>query len=185
MKILQYNEVGNRVLVSVLYPDGTFSTLNMLNTHKKDEILKDVYIISKDARNRQPFEGEIPVDLETWNPSKSMANTMTVDFYNLTGKAYDQYGMQMEVEIQFSVEGTDKARIENGKIVEDAVTEDTSYFIVAKYGNLEERQERFLYAPVEPRPSKIELLNKKVERLASENEAKDDLLQEIILQMYQ
>lgn len=30
-----------------------------------------------------------------------------------------------------------------------------------------------------------ELLNKKIELLASENEAKDDLLQEIILQMYQ
>ena len=29
-----------------------------------------------------------------------------------------------------------------------------------------------------------ELLNKKIERLASENEAKDDLLQEIVLQIY-
>ena len=183
MKILEYIEQGNRVIVSVLYPDNTFSTLNMLNTNNRDEILKDVYIISNDVRNRQLFEGEIPVDLETWNPPKSVATTMTVDFYNLTGKAYDQYGEEMEVEIQFSIEG-ENARIEDNKIIEDVVDTDTSYFIVAKYGDLEERQERFLYAPVEPRPSKIELLNKKVERLASENEAKDDLLQEIILQMY-
>ena len=36
----------------------------------------------------------------------------------------------------------------------------------------------------EVKPSEIDILNKKVELLASENEAKDDLLQEIILQMY-
>ena len=77
------------------------------------------------------------------------------------------------------------AKIENGKIVEDVVDTDTSYFIVAKYGDLEERQERFLYAPRPHSPGELELLNKKVELLASENEAKDDLLQEIILQMYQ
>lgn len=148
MKILQYEEYNGRVLVTVLYDDNTFTTLNMLSTGNKEEILKDVYIISNDARNRQPFEGEIPVDLETWNPPKSMATTMTVDFYNLTGKVYNQYGMQMEVEIQFSIENTDKARIENGKIVEDVVETHTTYFIVAKCGELEQRQERTIYAPV-------------------------------------
>lgn len=185
MKILQYEEHNGRVQVTVLYDDNTFTTLNMVNTNDKESILRDVYIISKDARNRQPFEGEIPKDLEVWNPPTSVATTMTVDFYNLTGKVYDQYGMQMEIEIQFSIEGTDKARIEDNKIIEDVVEPDTSYFIVAKVGDLEERQERFLYAPREVELSEIDILNKKIELLASENEAKDDLLQEIILQIYQ
>ena len=146
MKILQYEEYNGRVLVSVLYGDNTFATLNMVNTNKKNEILKDVYIITSDSRNRQPFEGEIPTDIETWTPPKSVATTMTVDFYNLTGKAYDQYGEEMEVEIQFSIEG-ENARIEDNKIIEDAVDTDTSYFIVAKVGDLEQRQERTIFAP--------------------------------------
>ena len=36
----------------------------------------------------------------------------------------------------------------------------------------------------EPEPTEMDLLNKKIELLASENEAKDDLLQEIVLQIY-
>lgn len=185
MKILEYLEQGNRVLVTVLYEDNTFTTLNMVNTGNRDEILKDVYIISSDVRNRLPFKGEIPTDLETWNPPKSVAKNMIVDFYNLTGKVYNQYGMQMEVEIQFSIENTDKARIENGKIVEDVVDTDTSYFIVAKVGDLEERQERFLYAPTKPQLREFEILEKKVNLLSNDLDSKDDLLQEIILQMYQ
>ena len=164
MKILQYEEYNGRVLVTVLYEDNTFTTLNMVNTNDKESILRDVYIISNDARNRQPFEGEIPTDAETWNPPKSVATSMTVDFYNLTGKVYDQYGMQMEVEIQFSIEG-ENARIEDNKIVEDVVETDTSYFIVAKYGDLEERQERFLYAPREIELSEIDILNNEIEEL--------------------
>ena len=147
MKILQYEEYNGRVLAGVLYDDNTFATLNMVNTGNRDEILKDFYIISNDARNRQPFEGEIPTDLEEWNPPKSVAKNMIVDFYNLTGKVYDQYGSEMETEIQFSIEG-ENARIEDGKLVEDAVTEDMSYFIVAKCGELERRQERTIHAPV-------------------------------------
>ena len=52
---------------------------------------------------------------------------------------------------------------------------------------LEERfkvVEEVIDVPVEPKPTEIDILNKKVELLASENEAKDDLLQEMILQLY-
>lgn len=122
-------------------------------------------------------------ELEDFNRDISVPTNMTVNFYNLTGKVYDQYGSEMETEIQFIIEG-ENARIEKGKLIEDVVDTDTSYFIVAKVGDLEERQERFLYAPREVEPSEIDLLNKKVELLASENEAKDDLLQEIVLQIY-
>lgn len=176
MKILEYIEQGNRVIVSVLYPDGTFSTLNMLNTNDKESILRDVYIISSDARNRQPFEGKIPVGLETYHkPQSSPSFLRNVDFYNLTGKVYDQYGSEMEVEIQFSIENTDKVRIENGKIVEDVVDTDTTYFIVAKVGELEQRQERTIYAPVvkEERPdlqAEIEALKREIDILTGVTE---------------
>ena len=36
-----------------------------------------------------------------------------------------------------------------GKIIKDVVEKDTSYFIIAKAGDLEERKERVIYAPVE------------------------------------
>ena len=74
-----------------------------------------------------------------------------VDFYNLTGEVYDQFGQLMDIQPSFSVEGT-VAKIEGGKIVESEVVEDTSYFIVAKVGDLEERQERTIYAPAEEIP---------------------------------
>ena len=47
------------------------------------------------AANRQPFEGEIPTDIGIWNPPKLIPTNMTIDFYNLTGKVYDQYGQAM------------------------------------------------------------------------------------------
>ena len=164
MKILEYTEQGDRVLVSVLHDDNTFATLNMLNANDRENILKDVYIISSDARNRQQFEGEIPTDLEEWNPPKPIPTRMTVDFYNLHGKIHDQYGDEMDITPTFTIEG-EHARIENGKIVEDVVDTDTSYFIVAKVGDLEERQERFLYAPREVEPSEIDILNNEIEKL--------------------
>ena len=171
MKILEYNEVGNRVIVSVLYDDNTFATLNMLNTHNRDEILKDVYIISKDAKNRQPFEGEIPADLETYHKPQSSPSFMrNVDFYNLTGEVYDQYGAEMEVSPTWSIEGTG-ATIENGKVVESEVVEDTSYFIVAKVGDLEERQERTIYAPAEEIPEDAPVSRAEYEELKAALEA--------------
>lgn len=148
MKILEYEEYNDRVLVTVLYDDNTFATLNMLNTGNRDEILKDVYIISKDARNRQPFEGEIPVDLETYHKPQSSPSFMrNVDFYNLTAEVYDQFGQLMDLQPTFSIEGT-AAKIEGGRIVESEVDVDTSYTVVTSVGDIEERQERTVYSPI-------------------------------------
>ena len=170
MKILEYEEYKDRVLVTVLYEDNTFATLNMLNTHNRDEILKDVYIISKDARNRQPFEGEIPADLETYHKPQSSPSFMrNVDFYNLTGEVYDQFGQLMDIQPSFSVEGT-VVKIEGGKIVESEVDVDTSYTVVASVGDIEERQERTVYSPipaVEPTgiEAQIEALKREIDIL--------------------
>lgn len=52
MKYKILNQTDNRIELSVLYDDNTFTTLNMVNTNDKESVLKDVYIISNDARNR-------------------------------------------------------------------------------------------------------------------------------------
>ena len=101
---------------------------------------------------RQQFDGEIPADAEDWEPNPVPTVLKIKDWNNLQAKVYDQYGAEMEVSPTWSVEGT-SARIENGKVIEDAVTENTSYFIVAKVGDLEQRRERFLYAPVPEIPT--------------------------------
>ena len=182
MKYKILNQTNNRIELFVLYEDNTFTVLNLVQD-TLENMLKNAYILSKNIERLQ-YEGEVLTDLETYEKPQSVATTIiNVDFNNFTADIYDQFGDKMNVDVTFEIEGTG-ARIENGKIVEDEVTEDTSYFIVARYENLEERQERTVYAPREVKPSEIDIMNKKVELLASENEAKDDLLQEIILQMY-
>lgn len=183
MKYKILNQTDSRAELFVLYEDNTFITLNLAQD-TLENMLKNAYILSKNIERLQ-YEGEVPKDLETYEKPQSAATKITnVNFNNLTADIYDQFGEKMNVDVEFMIDGTG-ARIENGEIIEDAVDNDTSYFIVARYGNLEERQERTIYAPREIELSEIDILSKKVELLASENEAKDDLLQEIILQMYQ
>lgn len=183
MKYKILNQTNSRVELFVLYEDNTFTVLNLAQD-TLENMLKNAYILTINAANRLPYTEENPTDLETYEKPQPVATKITnVDFNNFTADIYDQFGEKMNVGVTFEIEGT-SARIEDGKIIEDVVDNDTSYFIVAKYGNLEERQERIIYGPREVEPSEIEILNKKIELLASENEAKDDLLQEIILQMY-
>ena len=183
MKYKILSQTDTRVELFVLYEDNTFTVLNLAQD-TLDNVLKNAYILSKNIERLQ-YEGEVPTDLETYEKPQSAATTITnVNFYNFTADIYDQFGDKMNVDVEFTIDGAG-ARIEDGTIIEDVVDNDTSYFIVAKYGNLEKRQERTIYAPREVEPSEIDILNKKIELLASENEAKDDLLQEIILQMYQ
>lgn len=177
------NQTDNRVELFILYEDNTFIMLNLAQD-TLENMLKNAYILSKNAERLQ-YEGEVPTDLETYEKPQSVATKITnVDFYNFTADIYDQFGEKMNVDVEFTIDGAG-ARIEDGEIIEDVVDNDTSYFIVARYENLEERQGRTIYAPREVEPSEIYILNKKIELLASENQAKDDLLQEIILQMYQ
>lgn len=64
---------------------------------------------------------------------------------------------------------------------------ETQYLISDGYEILEDKvikKYRIENIAEEVELSEIDILNKKVELLASENEAKDDLLQEIILAMY-
>lgn len=168
MKYKILNQTDNRVELFVLYEDNTFAVLNLVQDILEN-VLKNAYILSKDTERLQ-YEDKVPTDLEVYERPQSVATKITnVDFNNFTADIYDQFGERMNVDVAFEIEGTG-ARIENGELIEDEVEEDTSYFIVARYGDLEEKQKRTIYAPVESIPSKIELLNNKVERLASENE---------------
>lgn len=182
MKYKILNKTDTHVELFVLYEDNTFTVLNLVQD-TLENMLKNAYILSKNIERLQ-HEGKVPTDLETYEKPKLVATKITnVDFYNFTADVYDQFGERMNVDVTFEIEGSG-ARIENGKLIEDEVDTDTSYFIVAKVDGLEQRRERFLYAPREVEPTETDIFNKKIEHLASENEAIEDLLQEIIFQMY-
>lgn len=163
MKYKILNQTDNRVELFVLYEDNTFTVLNLAQD-TLENMLKNAYILSKNIERLQ-YEGKVPTDLETYEKPQSVATKITsVNFNNFTADIYDQFGEKMNVDVEFMIDGTG-ARIEDGEIIEDVVDNDTSYFIVAKHGDLEEKQERTIYAPVEPQPNEVEILNNKIAKL--------------------
>lgn len=111
-------------------------------------------------------------------PDTPTPTKLIIDFDNLTGIVLDQYGdVYSEDGIEFIIEGTDKAYIIDNKIIEDVVEENVEYIIKAKYGELEEMQDRIIYAPV---PDKIgELENQLLEvQNYIVNKEYEDLLRE-------
>lgn len=152
MKLLKYENLDKDTVVGIVFDDNTYGLVRILdNTRPKEEILKDAYIILKNT-DRLDYTGDVST-LEDLVLPTSKATFMDVDFYGFTGHVYDQYGDEIFKDITFEVVGTDKAKIENKKLIEEEVTEETSFFIVAKCDNLEEKQERKLYPrPEEPTP---------------------------------
>lgn len=167
MKILKYETYGKDTIVSILFDDNTYNVTKILdNSRPKEEILKDGYIILKNTE-RYPYAGDTK-DLEDLILPTPTPTFMTVDFYSFSGKVYDQYGDEIFKDIAFEVVGTNKAKIENKKLIEEEVQEETSFFIVAKCGNLEEKQERKLYPKSEepaPQPDITATLVKEVANL--------------------
>lgn len=162
-KILEQNE--NNIQIFCLYDDNAFALLDLVAGRELEEILQDAYILTKNKENRQAYNGEKVEDLKDYIPKPKIAR-LEADFYSLTGKVFDQYGDILDAPIEFTVEGTDKAKIEDGKLIEEEVEEQTSFFIVAKVGNLEEKQERFLYPkPEPPSPDDAPITRKEYEEL--------------------
>lgn len=189
MKLLQYIDDGNRALVAILFNDNTYTETTIVSTKRnKEDILKDAYILSKNIE-RKKFDGNID-DYEDLILEESKPNSLDVNFYDFTGKVYDQYGEEVKKEISFSIEGTDKAKIENNKLIEEEVKELTSYFIVAKCGDVEKKEERFIYPKVEPQeppkkePTEMEKLEAKVNVLEEQGAFRDDLIQEMATIVY-
>lgn len=171
MKLIQYIDDSDYTRVAILFDDGTYAVTSVVSGNRsKEDILKDAYILLRNAE-RVRFEGD-PKDFDNLILPEPKEKTMDIDFYNLTGKVYDQYGEVMDKEIQFEIQGTDKAKIENNKVIEEEVTEETSYFIVASCGELVQKEERFIYPPVkeEPKVASVE------ERLEATEKAVADVI---------
>lgn len=187
MKLLKYTDDGNRALVAILFNDNTYAETTVISKNReKKDVLKDAYIILKN-KEKQKFEGNVE-EYEDLNLENSKPNSLDVNFYNLSGKVYDQYGDEIQKEIEFSIEGTDKAKIEKGELIEEEVTEITSFFIVAKCGDIEKREERFIYPkPLDPpykEPTETEKLTAKVNVLEEQGAFRDDLIQEMATIVY-
>ena len=164
MKLLQYIDGSYYARVAILFDDNTYAVTSVISGDRsKEDILKDAYILLKNAE-RVSFDGNSK-DFDDLILPEPKENFMDIDFYNLTGKVYDQYGEIMDKEIQFEIQGTDKAKIENNKVIEEEVEEETSYFIVASCGTLVEKQERFIYPPVQERESPTDALAKELTKL--------------------
>lgn len=164
-KIIEQTE--SNIQIFCLYDDNTFTPLDLVAGRELEEILQDAYILTKNRENRQAYAGEEIADLIDYIP-KPKVTRFEADFYNLTGKVYDQYGDIFDAPISFEIEGTDKVKIADGKLIEEEVEAETSYFIVAKVGDLEERQERFLYPKPEikePSPEDAPITRKEYEEL--------------------
>lgn len=171
MKLIQYIDDSYYARVAILFDDNTYAVTSVISGNRtKEDILKDAYILLRNVE-RVRFEGKAK-DYEDLILPAPKENYMEVNFYALTGKVYDQYGEVMEKQVQFKVQGTDKARIENNKIIEEEVKEITSYFIVASCGELVQKEERFIYppAPVEPKVASVE------ERLEATEKAVADVI---------
>ena len=164
MQVVKYDIQDN--ILEVGFKEDNFVVYTQIGYDEnktKEELLQLAYIQAKPSidyektLDRHSFitkkEGE---EFIPENPKPSKLN---VDFNNLSGEILDQYGDIYSTNIDFFIEGTDKARIENDIVIVDEVEEDEEYFVVAKYDNLEERQYRTIYALV---PSEFELLQQQI-----------------------
>ncbi|MBU5669489.1 hypothetical protein KQI68_06510 [Peptoniphilus sp. MSJ-1] len=187
MKIYNYIDDGERSELTIIYKNNTCNKVNIISKNRqKDDILKDAYILSK-ALPKEEFKGNSEL-IEEYELPRPVETNMEVDFYNLTGKVYDQYGDIINKTIEFKVDGTEKARIENNKLVTEEVDKETSFFIVAKCGDLIQKEERYLYPKPkeEPRPqiSETEKLELKIKAIEEQGAFRDDLIQEMATIVY-
>lgn len=157
--------------------------------------LKDLYILSKNPINRISkvyeladgtiAEKEFPTDLQEYHKPQSSPTFLTdIDFNSLEAKVYDQFGETMDTNVTFIVEG-DGATIQDGKIVENTVSVDTPYTIIAAVGDLSERQERITYAPVTPKPSETEILEAKLKASTDRQDFLEELIAEMAMMVYE
>lgn len=144
MKIFNYNVFGELHELTMLWNDGTFLVFSSEKIVSKDSLAIELYKLGF-VFKRNKFEGEVPDDAEDWfpnnTPTKLMVNFKNFDYYIL-----DQYDLPMDLTVDFSIEGTDKAKIINGEVIEEEVDEDTTYYVVAKVGDLIRKDERVIKA---------------------------------------
>lgn len=171
LKLLKFEDYGEDKIISLIFDDGTFATTSVSNKDRdKNDLIKDAYILLKNT-NRESYDGDTS-DLSDIQLEKPKATSMVPDFYALKGAVYDQYGDVMGVSINYSIEGTDKARIEDGEIIEEKVEEETKYVIKATAGDLNESLERTIYKEEQHGMTTQEL----EERLSATEQAMADMM---------
>lgn len=171
MKLLKFEDYVEDKIISLIFDDGTFATTSVSNKDRdKNDLMKDAYILLKNT-NREPYDGDIS-ELQDIRLEEPKATSMVPDFYALKGAVYDQYGDAMNLPIKYTIEGTDKARIEGGSIVEEKVEEETKYVIKATAGDLIETLERTIYKE-EPHGMTTKELE---ERLSATEQAMADMM---------
>lgn len=170
LKLLKFEDSGENKIISLIFPDQTYATVSVADTTRdKNNLIKDAYILMKNM-NREMYEGDMSL-LPDVALNESKPTTFKPNFFELNGEVYDQYGDRIEKEINFEIEGTEKARIENNNIIEEEVDEPTSYFIVAKCGDLTQKEERYIYPEV-----KHQTTTEFEERLSATEHAMADLM---------
>lgn len=154
---------NGKAVFYTLYANNTYAITEVIAGRPLEEMLKDVYILTKNSI-RHTVDITPPTDMENYNPNLRATSIIIKDFFNMQGTVYDQFGDVMtNKHISWSVIGSDKVRIEDGKIEEDDVGVATNYSIVAVCEGLEKRQQRTIYPPAmdedtsTPKPSYEEL----------------------------
>lgn len=197
MQIVKYDIQDN--IVEVGFKEGNFVVYTQIaydENKTKQELLQLAYIQAKSSidyektLDKHSFISE--EEGEKFIPDIPKPTKVDVNFNELKGEVLDQYGDVYSTSVEFSIERTDKARIEDNTIIEDEVEEDEEYFIVARYNDLEEKQKRVIYVS---KPSELDLLQQQISDIsrnsANKHEVdrvKDELLEVqdfIVNQRYQ
>lgn len=180
MQIVKY-EINKDILTVGFKVDDfiVYSQIAYDNDKSKNELLQSAYEECKKAIDYEKTLSQhsfiTDKEGEEFTPEEAKPAKLIVDFNNLTGKVLDQYGDIYSEEVEFSIEDTDKARIEDNEVVEEEVEETTEYYVVAKYNDLEKKQKRIIFAS---EPDRVNELREEIlTHLSRINELDNQLLE--------
>ena len=158
IKIIKYDKVGEYIDLTIYCKGKILNTTIPNKNRTKEEILTDAYILLNaiGEEHTEPIK-----EIETYTLKEDTPTSLKVDLYNLEGEVFNQYGEKMDEPITFEIVGTDKAKIEDGKIITQEVEKETSFFIVAKSGKLTKKYEQIIY----PKSEEENTLNKRISDL--------------------
>lgn len=179
MEIVEYKIESNTLTVGFKEDNFVvYSAIPYAKNKSKNELLQEAYINVKNTINYEKTLEKHSFTTnkkgEEFTQEEPKATKLDVDFNNLIGNVLNQYEDVFSTDITFSIEGTDKARIQDNSIIEEDVNEDIEYYIVAKYKELEEKQKRIIHAKAEE-----DFLQDRVEALEKSNA---ELMSLIIMQ---
>lgn len=139
--------VGFNEAIFVVYADVPYDS-----SKTKQELLQQAYEQCRNAIEYEKTQEEPSIlfkpiadeEYEEFVPEEPKATKIIADFNNLVGEVLDQYGEFYSNDIKFYIDDTNKAKIENNKIIEEKVEKDIEYFIVAEYGELREKAKDYI-----------------------------------------